>query len=76
MALVVTCCSLSPLQQELLSALAAVGPASLAAIRGRLREETAERTIQENLAMLRTLGLADSAGRGRGARWMLKGRRE
>jgi ATP-dependent DNA helicase RecG len=66
--------SLSPLQQELLSVLADVGAVSLAVIRVRLRDETAERTIQENLAMLRSLGLADSAGRGRGARWMLKGR--
>jgi ATP-dependent DNA helicase RecG len=68
--------SLSPLQEELLSVLSDAGPASLANIRSCIRSDVAGRTIQENLAMLRTLGLADSSGRGRGARWMLKGREQ
>ena len=67
---------LSPLQQELLSVLDVVGPSSLSTIREKLREETADRTIQENLATLRTHGLTDSVGRGRGARWVLKDIRE
>jgi ATP-dependent DNA helicase RecG len=64
--------SLSPLQQELLLVLRSVGPASLAVIRDRLQDDIAKRTIQENLAMLRTLGLTDFTGRGRGALWMVK----
>ena len=64
---------LSRLQQELLSVLAQAGPSSLSQIRQRLREETPERTVQDNLAWLRHLELIDSTGRGRGARWMLKG---
>jgi ATP-dependent DNA helicase RecG len=64
---------LSPLQQELLTVLASLGPANLRAIHSALGSPAAFRTVQENLAILRTLGLVDSSGRGRGSRWMLKG---
>lgn len=64
---------LSQLQQELLAVLARLGPANLRAIHSALASPAAFRTVQENLAILRTLGLVDSTGRGRGSRWMLKG---
>jgi ATP-dependent DNA helicase RecG len=64
---------LSTLQRELLETLAATGPAPLATLRDALRSQVADRTIQENLAFLRHLDLVDSGGRGRSARWMLKG---
>lgn len=64
---------LNPLQRELLEALAGVGSATLADLRATVQIEAADRTIQENLALLRHLGLVESRGRGRGARWMLKG---
>ena len=38
-----------------------------------LVSETPDRTVQDNLQMLRRLGLVDATGKGRGARWMLKG---
>lgn len=65
--------NLSQLQRELLETLAQIGPASLGQVRGRLASETPERTVQDNLQLLRRLGLIDSVGQGRGARWMLKG---
>jgi ATP-dependent DNA helicase RecG len=64
---------LSDLQRELLEALARIGPAPLSAIRQAITIQAAERTIQENLAIMRTLGLVDSMGRGVTARWMLRG---
>jgi len=62
---------LSELQRELLEVLAGSGPASLSEIRGALSVIAADRTIRENLGLLRTLGLVASTGRGRGARWRL-----
>lgn len=64
---------LSPLQRDLLRVLADLGPASLAKIKGGLREKAATRTVQKALANLQELGLAELKGHGRGARWMLKG---
>jgi ATP-dependent DNA helicase RecG len=64
---------LSPLQRELLEALARLGPASLGLIKATLSNPPADRTLQENLALLRSLGLVEAAGRGRGARWRLAG---
>lgn len=63
---------LSPLQRELLEALARRGPTHLAVVRQAIGLEAAERTVRENLAVLRHLGLVESSGRGRGARWKLK----
>jgi ATP-dependent DNA helicase RecG len=62
---------LSALQRELLEVLAGSGPASLSEIRVALPVTAADRTVQENLGLLRTLGLVASTGRGRGARWRL-----
>jgi predicted transcriptional regulator len=65
---------LSPLQRRLLEVLAEIGPAPLHLIMGKLAPGTAERTVQDNLRMLRQLGLVDPPARpGRGARWRLKG---
>jgi ATP-dependent DNA helicase RecG len=64
---------LSPLQRELLGVVANIGSGSHSDVRAALQSRAADRTIRENLAPLRELGLVDSVGRGRGARWMLKG---
>jgi ATP-dependent DNA helicase RecG len=64
---------LAPLQRELLDVLARIGPASLKELKDGLVSETPDRTVQDNLQMLRRLGLVDGIGKGRGARWMLKG---
>lgn len=64
---------LAPLQRELLDVLARIGPASLKQLKGGLVSEPPDRTVQDNLQMLRRLGLVDATGKGRGARWMLKG---
>lgn len=37
----------------------------------RLNTSAAPRTIRDNLANLKNLGLIDSAGAGRGAKWFL-----
>jgi len=65
--------NLSPLQQELLDIVAQTGAISLGGIRAILTSEIPEGTVQDNLRLLRTLGLVDVRGTGRGARWMLKG---
>ncbi len=62
---------LSPLQRDILSVLAQVESAALRQILSMLQVDAAARTVRENLAMLRVLGLVDSRGRGRGARWFL-----
>lgn len=64
---------LSLLQQELLSILARTGPVSLKQLRLLLDPETPERTVQDNLQMLRRLRLAEVAGTRRSARWSLSG---
>ena len=62
---------LSALQRELLDVLAQHGSASLREIIGSLSAETPERTVQDNLQLLRSLRLVDLSGRSRAARWML-----
>jgi ATP-dependent DNA helicase RecG len=64
---------LSLLQRALLEALAATGPTSLADLRVRIPIPAADRTIRENLAFLRRLGLVASRGRAANAIWMLRG---
>jgi ATP-dependent DNA helicase RecG len=64
---------LSPLQREVLEVLARTGPASLKQIRGDLSMDIPRRTVQDNLQMLRTLGLVDVSGLTTAARWVLKG---
>lgn len=66
---------LSALQRELLALVAARGPAPLSQIRAGLGTGTPEGTVRDNLDMLRRLGLVELQGTGRGARWLLKGRR-
>lgn len=62
---------LSPLQQELLVVLAAIGSAQLHQIRSHLHANTPVATVQDNLRALRQFGLINLDGRGRGARWRL-----
>lgn len=64
---------LTPLQRQLLEMLSHSGPCRLATIMAALQGSAADRTVRENLAILRTLGLVESSGYGRGARWMLAG---
>ncbi len=64
---------LSPLQRELLDVLARHSSASLKQIRASLSAETSERTVQDNLQMLRRLGLIELTGTRWAARWMLTG---
>ncbi|MCK4415225.1 MAG: BREX-3 system P-loop-containing protein BrxF [Candidatus Eisenbacteria sp.] len=48
----------------------------LRGLRERLAHQAADRTIQEDLAHLRRLGLVEAAGRGRGARYWLRRTRD
>lgn len=63
---------LSSLQRELLQVLAQASSLSLKQIIDRLTSKQPERTVQDNLQMLRRLGLVDIKGKGRGAHWTLK----
>jgi predicted HTH transcriptional regulator len=63
---------LSPLQRELLEVLSETGPASLKELRDHLSADFPERTVQDNLQLLRRLDLVNATGWGRGARWALK----
>jgi ATP-dependent DNA helicase RecG len=63
---------LSDLQRELLHIVGRDGPIALSDIKDRLNVEAAERTVQENLQMLRNLDLLDLIGHGRSARWTLR----
>ncbi|HAX24909.1 MAG TPA: AAA family ATPase, partial [Chloroflexi bacterium] len=63
---------LTPLQRSVLEVLARSGPSQLQAIMSRLPSGTPERTVQDNLQMLRLLDMVDVIGRGRGARWLLR----
>lgn len=65
--------NLTPLQRDLLEILSRTGPVSLKQIMGRLVVPTPERTVQDNLQLLRRLDLVDVVGARRMARWMLKG---
>lgn len=64
---------LSELQQDLLRVLADSGM-SRALIQRKLSVKAATSTVQRDLGILRTLGLIELRGRGRGAYWMLKSR--
>lgn len=64
--------NLSPVQREILMILSEAGPASLAQIVRGLEGQPPERTIQDNLQLLRRLSLISVVGRGPGARWSLK----
>jgi len=62
---------LSPLQQEILQTLGTSGPLSLGEIRDAIPSVSSDRTLQDNLRMLRTLGLVEMEGLRRWARWRL-----
>jgi ATP-dependent DNA helicase RecG len=64
---------LTSLQRQLLEVVSEARSASLRDIRGRLAGAPADRTIRENLAILRNLDLLETTGHGRGARWILRG---
>lgn len=64
--------NLSELQRQLLEALSILQAASLTDIIAHAQVIAAERTIRENLAFLRQLGLVESMGHGRGARWIMR----
>ncbi len=65
--------NLSRLQRELLQVLAQLGSTSLKQIRADVGLDIPERTVQDNLQMLRQYDLIEITGAGRGARWRLKG---
>jgi len=64
--------NLSELQRQLLEILSVLQAASLAELMSHIHLDAAERTIRENLAFLRQLGLVESMGHGRGARWIIR----
>jgi ATP-dependent DNA helicase RecG len=64
---------LTPLQRNLLEILAKTGSVSLRDIRAYLPAEIPRRTVQDNLQVLRQLGIVETFGYAQGARWMLKG---
>lgn len=63
---------LSAVQQRILTVLAELGPASLGQIKQHLGGDVPERTLQDNLQMLKGLGLIDLSGTRRAARWSLQ----
>jgi ATP-dependent DNA helicase RecG len=63
---------LTHLQQDILQIVGASGLVSLSQIREALRSSPSERAVQENLRVLRSLGLVDMEGSRRWARWSLK----
>ena len=64
---------LSPLQRQLLEVLSETRSASLQQIMAQLGQAHARRTVQDNLQLLRRLGLVDTTGtKGSGARWSLQ----
>lgn len=66
--------NLTPRQQRILGILGGGGHLAISKIVELLGEPIARRTVNEDLSLLRSLGLIESASRGRGARWFLKGR--
>jgi ATP-dependent DNA helicase RecG len=64
--------NLSALQQRILTALAELGPASLGQIKQSFGGDIPERTLQDNLQMLKGRGLVDLSGTRRAARWSLR----
>ncbi len=67
---------LSERQRDILHVLAGHRELPLRGLRERLEHQAADRTIQEDLAHLRRLGLVEAAGRGRGARYWLRRTRD
>lgn len=63
---------LSTLQQSILNTLSDSGPIPLRRLMELLPDGAAERTVQENLRMLRLLGLVEYSGRTTSARWSLR----
>jgi ATP-dependent DNA helicase RecG len=59
-------------QREILQVLSRHREAPLRVIREGIARPAADRTIQDDLAHLRRLGLVDASGRGRGARYWLR----
>lgn len=66
---------LTPQQQEILEALATLGSALLSEVRASMRSAPSERALQFALQTLRDLRLVEVKGRGRGAKWRLRGRK-
>ncbi|MEZ4533215.1 MAG: ATP-binding protein [Thermomicrobiales bacterium] len=64
---------LSPLQQAILNTLAEHGPIPLRELMDLLPDEPALRTVQDNLQILKMLGLVYNAGKARASRWLLTG---
>jgi len=64
---------LSPLQRELLEIIASTVSAPLSCILSHIDPPVPMRTVQDNLVLLRNLGLIDLVGSRRWARWKLKG---
>ena len=62
---------LSPLQRQVLAAIARSGPMPLGRILEGLPEPVPRRTVQDNLKLLRQLGLVKLVGSGSGATWMI-----
>lgn len=60
---------LSDLQRQILQVLAALGPSLLPDILKQLPNSTTRRTVQDNLKVLRTLGLVESSGTNRWTHW-------
>jgi ATP-dependent DNA helicase RecG len=58
-------------QREILQVLAACERASFGKIRERISTEVAERTLRDDLLHLKRLGMVESEGHGRGAKWWL-----
>jgi ATP-dependent DNA helicase RecG len=63
---------LSLLQQDILNTLARSGPLSLRHLLELLPNQPTRRTVQNNLQMLKTLGLVDYSGRTTSAVWSLR----
>lgn len=65
--------NLSLLQQDILNTLAESGAVPLRRLLELLPNEHPERTVQNNLQLLRSLGLVEYSGNTRSARWSLRG---
>lgn len=63
---------LSLLQQDILNTLAESGPIPLRQLMRLLPENPPERTVQDNLRTLRSLGLIDFTGNARASKWSLR----
>jgi ATP-dependent DNA helicase RecG len=66
--------NLTQRQQDVLRLLGAGRSLGLGEIHGALDRTPPIRALREDLKLLKSLGLVDSSGRGRGARWFLRGR--